>query len=109
MRMSDLTTAAPGFRSRLREARQTITDVSWYPYSSLDNVSVLEQFLPANVELAPTGGSVLDVGAGDGDMGYLFQSLGCEVNFLDNAPTNFNDCEGIRRTATILGRPASLI
>jgi tRNA (mo5U34)-methyltransferase len=109
MHISDITGAAPKFRARLGEARKLITDLRWYPYSSLDNVSALEQFLPHSLELIPTGGSVLDVGAGDGDMGYLFQSLGCSVDFLDNSPTNFNDCEGIRRTASILGQPASLI
>ena len=42
-------------------------------------------------------------------MGFLFQSLGCDVDFLDNAATNFNDCEGLRRTASLLGRPQKLI
>lgn len=109
MRMSEISAAAPKFRVRLGEARKRTTDLRWYPYSSLDNVSVLEQFLPRELELAPNGGTVLDVGAGDGDMGFLFQSLGCRVDFLDNAATNFNDCEGIKRTASLLDTPLSLI
>jgi tRNA (mo5U34)-methyltransferase len=109
MRMSELTAAEPAFRTRLHSVRKTATDLNWYPYSSLSNVSILARFLPPDLEIVPAGGTVLDIGAGDGDMGFLFQSLGCDVDFLDNAITNFNDCEGIRRTASLLGQPQKLI
>jgi tRNA (mo5U34)-methyltransferase len=109
MRMSELTIAEAGFRSRLRSVRKSVTDLRWYPYSSLNNISILARFLPPDLEIVPAGGSVLDIGAADGDMGFFFQSLGCDVDFLDNAVTNFNDCEGIRRTASLLGRPQKLI
>src|ERR1700694_329376 len=98
MRMSELTAAEPGFRTRLRSGRTPVNALLWYPYSSLNNISILTRFLPADLEIVPTGGSVLDIGAADGDMGFLFQSLGCDVDFLDNAITNFNDCEGFRLT-----------
>ncbi len=41
--------------------------------------------------------------------GLPLSIAGCDVDFLDNAVTNFNDCEGIRRTAALLGRPQKLI
>jgi tRNA (mo5U34)-methyltransferase len=109
MHMSEIIAAAPEFRARLGAARESVKDLCWYPYTSLDNVTLLEQFLPHELELVPNGGSVLDVGAADGDMGYLFQSLGCRVDFLDNVATNFNDCEGLKRTASLLAKPVSLI
>jgi tRNA (mo5U34)-methyltransferase len=109
MRMSELTAAEPAFRSRLRAVRKPVTDLRWYPYSSLDNISILARFLSPALEIVPAGGSVLDIGAADGDMGFLFQSLGHDVDFLDNAATNFNDCEGLRRTASLLGWPQTLI
>ena len=109
MRMSELTAAEPGFRTRLRSIRKSVTDLGWYPYAILDNISILARFLPPELEVVPAGGSVLDIGAADGDMGFLMQALGCDVEFLDNAITNFNDCEGIRRTASLLERPHKLI
>jgi tRNA (mo5U34)-methyltransferase len=109
MHMSDLTGAEPDFRTRLGAIRKPVTDLRWYPYTSLDNVSILARFLPPELEIVPAGGSVLDIGAADGDMGFLFQSLACDVDFLDNTATNFNDCEGLRRTASLLGRPQKLI
>jgi chromate reductase, NAD(P)H dehydrogenase (quinone) len=34
MRMSELTAAERGFRTRLRSVRKPVTDLLWYPYSS---------------------------------------------------------------------------
>ena len=50
MRMSELTAAEPGFRTRLRSVRKPVTDLRWYPYSSLDNISILARFLPPELE-----------------------------------------------------------
>ena len=109
MLMSEITAAEPGFRKHLLAIRKSVTDIRWYPYTSLNNVSVLSRFLPPDLDLVPNGGSVLDIGAADGDMGFLLHTLGCEVDFLDNAPTNFNDCEGLRRTSTLLAHRGALI
>src|SRR6266705_2512734 len=109
MLMSEITAAEPGFRKHLLEIRKSVTGIRWYPYTSLDNVSILSGFLPPDLDIVPQGGSVLDIGAADGDMGFLLHTLGCEVDFLDNAPTNFNDCEGLRRTSTLLTHQGSLI
>lgn len=45
---------------------------------------------------------VLDIGAADGDLGYLFARKGCVVDFLENPQTNYNDCEGIRKLGKLL-------
>jgi tRNA (mo5U34)-methyltransferase len=109
MLMSEITAAEPGFRKQLLAIRTSVTDVRWYPYTSLDNVTTLSGFLPPDLEIVPHGGSVLDIGAADGDMGFLLHQLGCNVDFLDNASTNFNDCEGLRRTSTLLNHTGTLI
>ncbi len=109
MLMSEITAAEPAFRKHLFAIRKSVTDIRWYPYTSLDNVSILSGFLPPELDIVPHGGSVLDIGAADGDIGFLLHSLGCQVDFLDNAPTNFNDCEGLRRTSTLLTHRGSLI
>jgi SAM-dependent methyltransferase len=104
LRVSDLVAAVPAFGRRLGALRMPCTDVDWYPYNSIDNVYHIEAFLPAATELVADDGRVLDIGCGDGDMGFLFQSFGCDVDFLDNASTNFNDCRGVTRTVELLGR-----
>lgn len=109
MRLSDLVTAVPAFSERLRSLRAPCTDVDWYPYNSLDNVYNLSAFVDPAAELVPDRGSVLDIGCADGDMGFLFQSLGCRVDFLDNASTNFNDCRGVKRTAELVGHNGRII
>src|SRR5262249_47102473 len=83
--------------------------IAWYPYNSLDNVYHLNAFLPPEAMPVPNGGSVLDIGCGDGDMGFLFHSFGCDVDFIDNPTTNFNDCRGVKRTAELVGHPGRVI
>jgi tRNA (mo5U34)-methyltransferase len=107
--VSDLVAAAPAFGRRLASVRAPSTDIDWYPYNSLDNVYNLDAFLAPTTEVVPEHGSVLDLGCADGDMGFLFQSLGCHVDFLDNAATNFNDCRGVARTAELLGHAGRII
>ena len=109
MLMSEIAAAEPGFRKHLLASRNSVPDIHWYPYTSLDNVSILSGFLPPDLDIVPHGGAVLDIGAADGDMGFLLHTLGCEVDFLDNAPTNFNNCEGLRRTSTLLKHRGTLI
>src|SRR5262249_32273955 len=109
MRLSDVVAAVPAFSERLRSLRAACSGINWYPYNSLDNVYNLNTFVAPTTELVPDRGSVLDIGCADGDMGFLFQSLGCAVDFLDNAATNFNDCKGVRRTAELLAHSGRII
>jgi len=109
MQVADLVAAVPPFGKRLATLRAPYTDINWYPYNSLDNVYNLNAFLPPATELVPDRGSVLDIGCADGDMGFLFESFGCYVDFLDNAATNFNDCRGVTRTAQLVGHTGRVI
>jgi len=109
VRLSDLAAAVPAFSERLRSLRAPCTDINWYPYNSVDNVYNLNTFVDPTAELVPDRGSILDIGCADGDMGFLFQSLGCQVDFLDNAATNFNDCRGVKRSAELLGHTGRII
>ena len=107
--MSDLVASASRFHDHLAEVRRNIPNVPWYPYGSLLNVGHLASFIDADTEIVPKGGSVIDIGAADGDLGFFFQSLGCEVDFLDNGPTNFNQCRAIRATQEAIGHEGRLI
>ena len=45
---------------------------------------------------------VLDLGCGDGDLSFLFESLGCRVCAIDNPPTNYNRMAGVEALKTAL-------
>jgi hypothetical protein len=65
-----------------------------------------EQGLLFNDQTAP---SILDIGAADGDLAFLFENMGCSVDILDNPPTNFNHCAGIKMLAKSLDSKVGLI
>jgi 2-polyprenyl-3-methyl-5-hydroxy-6-metoxy-1,4-benzoquinol methylase len=71
--------------------------IVWYPYRTLTVFSILEQLLTGArrqlIELA-AGDPVLDLGCGDGDLSFFFESLGCQVLAVDNPHTAHNQMRG---------------
>jgi tRNA (mo5U34)-methyltransferase len=104
-----LSTAADRLRPRLAAAKSEPVDFAWYPYDSLSNVAHVERLLGAEensiLAVAQEKG-VLDVGCGDGDMSFLFESMGCKVDAVDNPRTHHNGMRGVR---TLHGRLKSSI
>jgi tRNA (mo5U34)-methyltransferase len=88
------------FEERLLKIRQRIKPepFDWYRYDSLANITHIESLLPKGldsiIELA-NGEPVADIGAGDGDMGFLLESLGCDVTAIDWPGTNANEMCGL--------------
>ena len=88
------------FEERLLKIRQRIKPepFDWYSHDSLANITQLEALLPRGldsiIELAK-GEPVADIGAGDGDMSFLFESLGCDVTAIDWPGTNANEMSGL--------------
>lgn len=75
----------------------------WYPYGTLNNLLHLDTLLTgSNRDLATLIGSlpVADVGAADGDMAFLLETLGCDVDVVDYGPTNYNTLRGARLLKT---------
>ncbi|MDR6936864.1 class I SAM-dependent methyltransferase [Luteibacter sp. 3190] len=87
--------------------------MDWYPYDSLHNVDLMSEYMPAELinrfASADLDWNVLDIGAGDGDVGFFFETLGCHVDMLDNPSTNFNDCRGISTFAELTGSRSKLL
>lgn len=104
---------ATEFNGKLLLIKGENKDLNWYPYGSMGNVQHLCQILPIEIIERLVAGDldwrVLDVGAADGDLGYFFESRGSHVDFLDNSPTNYNDCKGIAELRKQLGSTARLI
>jgi tRNA (mo5U34)-methyltransferase len=96
----ELFTAEQRMRSRLSALKAQLPDCGfpWYPYDSLANVTQIRRLSGADaarlLDHARKEG-VLDVGCADGDLSFLFESLGCEVVAIDNAVTNHNAMRGV--------------
>ena len=103
MDITDLQKCAVDFRRELTTAkRAAATESFWYPYDSMSNLAILGEILTGEYRnlLDPgTSPVIADVGAADGEVAFLLNSLGCEVDVVDHAPTNFNGLEGARLLA----------
>ena len=104
MDIADLQARAMSFRGELGAAKLAVAPTTfWYPYDLMGNLTILEGLLEGvyrNLLDPGTSPVIADIGAGDGDLAFLLNSLGCEVDIVDHAPTNFNGLEGAR----LLGR-----
>ncbi len=73
----------------------------WYPYSTLQNVPMLEKLSDAAgfqlLELCRgVHGKVADIGGADGDLAFFLERQGLLVDMIDNERTNFNALQGAR-------------
>lgn len=88
------------FGERIKKIKEAAkADFDWYPWSIISNIAHLEVLLkPPYRDLSSLLGSgrVLDIGCADGDLGFIFESLGLKVDFLDNAGTNYNSLKGLK-------------
>lgn len=107
MDILDLRKLAFIFDERLKGIKKSSrVDFSWYPWSTISNVAHIDSLLkPPFRELDRLWGSgrILDVGCADGDLGFLLESIGLKVDFLDNALTNFNLLKGLKYLHKELG------
>ena len=104
---------ASEFHQRLKTIKSAhpLDGVEWYPWVSLAAMETLDGFLGGDVEKLRGligGAPVLDVGCGDGDVGFFLESLGglggraIEVDAIDHAPTNYNALVGVRALKQLL-------
>ena len=52
---------------------------------------------------------ILDIGGGDGECAFFFESLGHQVHLIDHGPTNHNELEGARALKNELGSSVEII
>jgi len=106
LRISDLPAAASRLRERLAAAKtRARPQCEWYPYDSLSNVRQLERLLGSRYDSLLQGAQssgVLDIGCADGDLAFLFESLGCRVTAVDHPLSNHNHMRGIRALRNLL-------
>jgi SAM-dependent methyltransferase len=107
MKSITLRSLANQYHERLRAIKNanSLDGVDWYPWPSLAAMDALDGVLSGDVEKlrALIGNApVLDVGCGDGDVGFFLESLGARVDAIDHAPTNYNALLGVRALKRIL-------
>ncbi len=100
MSLEEMRRRAGEFRVKLNKLKKKLggADLAWYPYDTLLVFSVLDAMLTAgHRDLLALAGPrpVLDIGCGDGDLSFLFDSLGCRVHALDYSASNFNQMRGV--------------
>ncbi len=96
------------FRSRLLDLKKAHAspDFAWYPYDSFGVFNVLNShFSPERRDLPALArpGGLLDVGCGDGDLSFLFESLGLRVSAIDCSGPNQNRTLGFQTLHAALG------
>jgi hypothetical protein len=101
MDIADIARKARTFGAHLGKIKNDLapTEFGWYPYGTLTNFQHLDRLLTgANRDLLALtdGAPVADIGAADGDSAFFLETFGCDAHVVDNAPTNFNSCRGVR-------------
>jgi tRNA (mo5U34)-methyltransferase len=109
----DLAAAAVLFHARLDELKniRRSPEFEWYPYNSFGVFPVLTPMLQQERrDLLNLAGAapVLDIGCGDGDLSFFFESLGRRVMAIDNPATNYNRTHGFRTLRTALSSSVEL-
>ena len=107
LEIRELIQRALTFQESLLKTKAKIApaDFGWYPWDSFGTLWLLEKLLTGRHRfLRALIGSdpVMDVGCGDGDISFFFESLGCRVCAIDHPPTNYNRMRGVDALKTAL-------
>jgi hypothetical protein len=103
--LSDVIASADAFAERLRVLKAGIPEIKWYPYSSITGMGMMAQVTSGLTIKMET---VLDIGAADGDISFLFSNAGAKVHAIDHRQSNFNDGEGFLRLNNEFGDRVSI-
>lgn len=107
MDIAEIARKARSYEASLSKTKEDLApgEFGWYPYGTLNNFQHLDHLLTgANRDLLGLAGGapVADIGAADGDSAFFLESLGLDAHVVDNAPTNFNGCRGMRLLKQVL-------
>jgi tRNA (mo5U34)-methyltransferase len=107
LEIRELIARALAFQEILTKTKAEIApkEFGWYPWDSFGTLVLLDKLLNGrNRFLRPLIGDnpVLDLGCGDGDLAFLFESIGCRVCAVDHAEANYNRMQGVAAVKTAL-------
>ena len=84
---------------------------TWYGYDILSNCEHLDFLLKGqnrNIFATARDYPIADIGAADGDLGYLLETLGFDVDIIDWPATNWNGLRGAERLKELLDAKAAI-
>ena len=109
----ELLPLARNFRLKLQSLRDSHPQpFEWYPYESLTNAGHIDRLLAGghrDIFGTPGESPILDIGCGDGDLSFLFDSLGYPVTAIDHPSTNHNGMAGVRALRNLLGSRVEIV
>jgi tRNA (mo5U34)-methyltransferase len=99
------------FSEQIRKIKSELdVDFPWYPYDTFSNIWHLEPIVTEEADtLFIPGKKYADIGAGDGDLSFYFESLGNECDIYENATTNMNGLRGAYRMKKVLTSAVNII
>ncbi|HET7845001.1 MAG TPA: hypothetical protein VFL14_12680 [Xanthomonadales bacterium] len=114
MDIAELRLIGANFQKVLDERKRELAErqIPWYPYGTLSNLQWLELLLDGSalkVDELFGAGPIADIGAADGDIAFLLDSLGYEVDIVDYPPTNYNSCRAAHALKAALGARATIL
>ena len=86
-------------------------DFTWYGYDILSSVHLFDRTLVGSArDVFRTLDSrrIADIGAADGDLGFMFAELGFDVDLIDHPSTNWNGMRGMRALKNRLRSTAAI-
>jgi len=77
---------------------------TWYGYDTLGNFSMIDHLVKNHRDLFRRvhGRPIADIGAADGDVAFILEQLGYNLEIIDNPPTNWNGLRGAYRLKELL-------
>jgi tRNA (mo5U34)-methyltransferase len=114
MNIAELRRHGAKFQNVLDERKRELVahEIPWYPYGTLSNLQWLELLLDGHgTALADLlgEGPIADIGAADGDIAFLLDSLGYDVDIVDYPPTNYNSCRAAHALKAALGARVNVV
>lgn len=81
-----------------KQKKENYENLAWYPYDTLNNFIHLSSIFNKRPidSLIGKHSTILDIGAGDGDLSFFLESLGYKSEIIDFGPTNYNGLKGAR-------------
>lgn len=105
--------ASRSFRAELDKlkAANPPDGFTWYGYDILSNTDHLDRLLRGEnrrILEKIRGLPIADIGAADGDLGFLLERLGFDIDIIDWPATNWNSLRGAPRLKELLGANAQI-
>lgn len=100
MNIAKILSKSKDYEKYLSEIKSKLApSFKWYPYGSMNNFIHLDKLLiNENRDILDNTNikSIIDIGSADGDNSFFLESLGFDVDIVENSPTNYNSLQGAK-------------